>query len=73
MVGITSLCNAVGGQQLPLASPGRMSAATPISFRDAKPILERLAARPLHAIGDSRVIYSDHPDDTDDIVWYRRQ
>ena len=44
VVGITSLCNALGGQQLPLASPGRMSAATPISFRNAKPILERLAA-----------------------------
>ena len=44
VVGITSLGNAVGGQQLPLAQPGRMSAATPISFRDAKPILERLAA-----------------------------
>ena len=44
VVGITSLGNAVGGQQLPLAQPGRMSAATPISFRDAKPILDKMAA-----------------------------
>jgi len=35
-------------------------------------VLVELPTTPLHAIGDSRVIYSDHPDDTDDIVWYRR-
>lgn len=34
----------MGGQQLPLAQPGRMAVATPISFRDPKAILERLAA-----------------------------
>jgi len=44
VVGVTFLGNAVGGQQLPLAQSGRMSVATPISYRDAKPILERLAA-----------------------------
>ncbi len=36
-------------------------------------VLVELPTTPLHAIGDTRVIYSDHPDDTDDIVWYRRQ
>ena len=36
-------------------------------------VLVELPTTPLHAIGDTRAIYSDHPDDTDDIVWYRRQ
>jgi len=36
-------------------------------------VLVELPTTPLHAIGDTRVIYSDNPDDTDDIVWYRRQ
>jgi hypothetical protein len=34
----------MGGQQLPLSQPGQMAVATPISFRDPKAILERLAA-----------------------------
>jgi hypothetical protein len=44
VVGLTSLGNAVGGQRLSLAQPGRMSVATPLSYRDAKPIVERLTA-----------------------------
>ena len=36
-------------------------------------VLVELPTTPLHAVGDTRVIYSEHPDDTDDIVWYRRQ
>jgi len=36
-------------------------------------VLVELPTTPLHAIGDTRAIYSEHPDDTDDIVWYRRQ
>jgi len=36
-------------------------------------VLVELPTTPLHAIGDTSVIYSDHPDDSDDIVWYRRQ
>jgi hypothetical protein len=44
VVGLTTLGNAVGDRQLLLAQPGRMSVATPMSFQDAKPILERLAA-----------------------------
>ena len=36
-------------------------------------MLVELPTTPLHAVGDTRVIYSEHPDDTDDIVWYRRQ
>ena len=35
-------------------------------------VLVELPTTPLRAVGDTRVIYSDHPDDTDDIVWYRR-
>ena len=36
-------------------------------------VLVELPTTPLHAIGDNKVIYSDRPDDSDDIVWYRRQ
>ena len=36
-------------------------------------VLVELPTTPLHAIGDTKVIYSDNPDDSDDIVWYRRQ
>ena len=36
-------------------------------------VLVELPTTPLHAIGDTKVTYSDYPDDTDDIVWYRRQ
>ncbi len=36
-------------------------------------VLVELPTTPLHAIGDTKVIYSDNPDDTDDIVWYQRQ
>jgi len=36
-------------------------------------VLVELPTTPLHAIGHNRAIYSDRPDDSDDIVWYRRQ
>jgi hypothetical protein len=36
-------------------------------------VLVELPTTPLHAIGDTKAIYSDDPDDNDDIVWYRRQ
>jgi SAM-dependent methyltransferase len=35
-------------------------------------VLVELPTTPMRAVGDTRVIYSDHPDDTDHIVWYRR-
>ena len=109
VVGITSLDNAVGGQQLPLADVGRDSDFIPGRERRfdlivatnilvyysvfeqslalanlasmlrpgglllSNNVLVELPTTPLHAVGDTRVIYSEHPDDTDDIVWYRRQ
>ena len=36
-------------------------------------VLVELPTTPVRAIGHSRTIYSDRPDDSDDIVWYRRQ
>jgi hypothetical protein len=44
----------------------------PGGFLLSNNVLVELPTTPLHAIGDTRVIYSDHPDDSDDIVWYRR-
>jgi hypothetical protein len=31
-----------------------------------------LPTTPMHAIGDTRTIYSNQPDDSDDILWYLR-
>jgi hypothetical protein len=36
-------------------------------------VLVELPTTPLHAVGDTRVTYSDDADDSDDIVWYQRQ
>ena len=36
-------------------------------------VLVELPTTPLHAIGHSSTTYSDRPDDSDDVVWYRRQ
>ena len=36
-------------------------------------VLVELPTTPLHAIGHSRTTYSERPDDSDDVVWYRRQ
>jgi hypothetical protein len=45
----------------------------PGGFLLSNNVLVELPTTPVHAIGDNRVIYSDRPDDSDDIVWYRRQ
>jgi hypothetical protein len=36
-------------------------------------VLVELPATPLHALGHSTTIYSDRPDDRDDIIWYVRR
>jgi hypothetical protein len=36
-------------------------------------VLVELPTTPLRSFGDTRVVYSDRPDDSDQIVWYRRQ
>jgi hypothetical protein len=36
-------------------------------------VLVELPTTPLHAIGHSTAIYSDRPDDRDDIIWYVRR
>jgi hypothetical protein len=36
-------------------------------------VLVELAATPLHATGHSTAVYSDKPDDRDDVVWYVRR
>jgi chemotaxis methyl-accepting protein methylase len=35
-------------------------------------VLVELSTTPLHAIGHSTAIYSDKPDDRDEIIWYVR-
>ena len=56
-----------------LALTNVASMLRPGGFLLSNNVLVEVPATPMHAIGDTRVIYSDHPDDTDDIVWYRRQ
>jgi len=58
-------------QSLALANVASM--LRPGGFLLSNNVLVELPTTPLHAIGDTRVIYSDDPDDSDDIVWYRRQ
>jgi len=36
-------------------------------------VLVELPTTPLHAIGDTTAIYSERPDDRDDIIWYMRR
>ena len=36
-------------------------------------VLVELPTTPLHAIGHSTAIYSDKPDDRDEIIWYGRR
>jgi hypothetical protein len=36
-------------------------------------VLVELPTTPIRSIGHSRTAYSDQPDDSDDVVWYRRQ
>jgi hypothetical protein len=55
-----------------LALSNIASMLRPGGFLLSNNVLVELPTTPLHAIGDTRVIYSDHPDDSDDIVWYRR-
>jgi hypothetical protein len=57
-------------QSLALANVASM--LRPGGFLLSNNVLVELPTTPLHAVGDSRVVYSDHPDDTDDIVWYQR-
>ncbi len=58
-------------QSLALANVASM--LRPGGFLLSNNVLVELPTTPVHAIGHSRVIYSDRPDDSDDIVWYRRQ
>jgi len=58
-------------QSLALANIAAM--LRPGGFLLSNNVLVELPTTPLHAIGDSKVIYSDRPDDSDDIIWYRRQ
>jgi len=58
-------------QSLALANVASM--LRPGGFLLSNNVLVELPTTPLHAIGHSRATYSDRPDDSDDIVWYRRQ
>jgi SAM-dependent methyltransferase len=58
-------------QSLALANIASM--LRPGGFLLSNNVLVELPTTPLHAIGHSRTVYSDRPDDSDDIVWYRRQ
>jgi len=58
-------------QSLALANIASM--LRPGGFLLSNNVLVELPTTPLHAIGHNRAIYSDRPDDSDDIVWYRRK
>jgi hypothetical protein len=58
-------------QSLALANVASM--LRPGGFLLSNNVLVELPTTAVHAIGDNRVVYSDGPDDSDDIVWYRRQ
>jgi hypothetical protein len=58
-------------QSLALANVASM--LRPGGFLLSNNVVVELPTTPLHAIGDTRTTYSDRPDDSDDIVWYRRQ
>ena len=58
-------------QSLALANIASM--LRPGGFLLSNNVLVELPTTPVRAIGHNRAIYSDGPDDTDDIVWYRRQ
>ena len=58
-------------QSLALANVASM--LRPGGFLLSNNVLVELPTTPLHAIGHNRAIYSDHADDSDDIVWYRRE
>jgi len=58
-------------QSLALANIASM--LRPGGFLLSNNVLVELPTTPLRAIGDNKVIYSDSLDDSDDIVWYRRQ
>ena len=58
-------------QSLALANIAAM--LRPGGFLLSNNVLVELPTTPVHAIGDNRVIYSDRPDDSDDIIWYRRR
>jgi hypothetical protein len=57
-------------QSLALANIASM--LRPGGFLLSNNVLVELPTTPLHAIGHSSSTYSDRPDDSDDIVWYRR-
>jgi hypothetical protein len=58
-------------QSLALANVASM--LRPGGFLLSNNVVVELPTTPVHAIGDNRVVYSDRPDDSDDIVWYLRQ
>jgi hypothetical protein len=58
-------------QSLALANVASM--LRPGGFLLSNNVVVELPTTPLRAIGHNRAIYSGGPDDSDDIVWYRRQ
>ena len=58
-------------QSLALANIASM--LRPGGFLLSNNVLVELPTTPVHAVGHNRATYSDGPDDSDDIVWYRRQ
>ena len=58
-------------QSLALANIASM--LRPGGFLLSNNVLVELPSTPVHAIGHTRAIYSGRPDDSDQIVWYRRQ
>ncbi len=58
-------------QSLALANVASM--LRPGGFLLSNNVLVELPTTPVHGVGDTRTIYSDRPDDSDQIVWYRRQ
>jgi hypothetical protein len=58
-------------QSLALANIASM--LRPGGFLLSNNVLVELPTTPIRSIGHSRTAYSDRPDDSDDVVWYRRQ
>ena len=58
-------------QSLALANIASM--LRPGGFLLSNNVLVELPVIPVRAVGDTRTMYSDRPDDSDDVIWYRRQ
>ena len=58
-------------QSLALANIASM--LRPGGFLLSNNVLVELPVIPVRAVGDTRTVYSDRPDDSDDVIWYRRQ